>query len=220
LPLGVHCKRFRQVGTRPIHSGQARHLLRGYSEVRTHRIGTNSHKVIELDVFVSCGSEVEALRDVAGRVLRAVERAFYKGLDIPVVVRIGDYRYWSPEVVPSGQFAAPSLAQVDKSSAVVGILGATVPTVTSKELIHAIGRYADGRSDHVWLFVAAATKADVHHRFLKRVKRATKMIVLYQEFDDPADLQEKLFVALIPYVVKKSILERQTPVETAIGAIA
>jgi hypothetical protein len=175
--------------------------------------------LIQLDVFVSCGSEVENLRDVAGRVVRAVERAFYDGLDIPVSVRPKDYRDWSPEVVPAGGFSARSLAQVDKSSAVVGILGPTVPKVTAKELMRAVRRYADGESDEVWLFLASATKDEVHRRFLRRVKRVTKMNVVYQEFDDQSDFQEKLFVALIPYVVRKSILERQTAVESSVGAI-
>lgn len=175
--------------------------------------------MIQLDVFVSCGSEVENLRDVAGRVVRAVERAFYDGLDIAVSVRPKDYRDWPPEVVPTRQFSARSLAQVDKSSAVVGILGASVPTVTAKELMRAVKRYADGESDEVWLFLAAATKDEAHRRFLRRVKRVTKMTVVYQEFDDLGDFQEKLFVALIPYVVKKSILDRQTPVESSVGAI-
>lgn len=176
--------------------------------------------MIELDVFVSCGSEVATLRDIAVRVLRALEFSFWRGLEIPVVIRNWDYREESPEVVARGEFSARSLRMLDSSTAVIGILGATIPLVTSEEIIRAIQRYAAGEADRVWLFVAAATRGEAHEKFLTRIKRKTRMIVVYQEFRDELELQEELFRALIPYVVRKAILERQTAIPIAQGGAA
>lgn len=176
--------------------------------------------VVELDVFVSCGSEVAALRDIAVRVLRALEFSFLRGLQVPVVIRNWDYREESPEVVARGEFSARSLRMLDSSTAVIGILGASVPAVTSEELLRAIERYAVGEADRVWLFVAAATRGEAHKKFLDRIKRKTKMVIVYQEFDDELELQEELFKALIPYVVRKAIVERQTAVPMAQGGVA
>jgi len=175
--------------------------------------------VIELDVFVSCGAEVADLRDIAARALAGLERAFLRGLDAPLVIRYWDYRDEPPAVVAHGEFSAQSLRMVDSASAVIGILGATVPTVASQELLRAIERYASGQADNVWLFLASATKGDVHRNFLRKVQRKTKMTVLYQEFDGQVDFQEKLFVALIPYMVRKAILDRQTLIPAASGGV-
>lgn len=176
--------------------------------------------MVELQVFISCGSEVKPLRLLAGRVLEALERSFLWGLDISVAIRNWNYEDEPPEVVALGRFSARSLRMVDSSSAVVGILGPSVPPVTSEEILRAITRYATGKADNVWLFLASGTKSDDHRRFLRKIKRKTKMIAVYQEFDGDLDLQEKLFVALTPYVIRKAILERQTPVEAAAGGVA
>lgn len=177
--------------------------------------------MLELVVFISCGAEVAALRDVARRVLDTLERVFLYGLDISITIRNWDYRDEPPEVVSPGQFSARSLQWVDKSSAVIGILGPTVPDVTAQELIRAIARYATGQADNVWLFVASATRGDVHKEFLARVEREAQMTVVFQEFDGELDLQAKIFRALIPYVVKKAILDRRSPVPNgSIGDLA
>jgi hypothetical protein len=174
--------------------------------------------LVELRIFISCGEEVEPFRDIAGRVLNALRSAFVFGLSRSVTVTYWDFRDASPAVVPAGQYSAPSLGQVDKSRAVIGILGASVPQVTGDELILATRRLAEGRIDQVWLFLDKTTKSDIHAKFIRRVRRATKMQHLYQEFEGELDFQEKLFVALTPYFVTKVILEDQTPVESAVGA--
>ena len=176
--------------------------------------------MIELDVFISCGAEVSTLRDVAERVLKALERSFFRGLGISIVIRNWDYRLEPPEVVARGEFSARSLRMLSSAKVVIGILGTTVPPVTSEELREAIRMYSSGDADNVLLFVAAGTKRAAHKRLMRRIALETNMTVVYQGFDDERDLQEKLFVALIPYVVKKAILERQTPIAVAVGGTA
>lgn len=176
--------------------------------------------MVELRVFISCGSEVKPLRRVAERVLKALERSFLYGLDISIAIHNWNYEDEPPEVVAVGQFSARSLRMVDSSSAVVGILGPSIPAVTSEEILRAIERYATGRADNVWLFLASKTRGDEHDKFLRRIKRKTRMVIVYQPFDNKMDLQEKLFVALTPYVIRKVLLEQQTPVEPAVGGAA
>lgn len=173
--------------------------------------------VVELDVFVSCASEVSDFRDLAVRVLKAIERSVVYGLQTSVVIRNWDYREEPPEVVRPGAFSARSLRMVDSSSAVVGILGTTVGRVTSQELTRAIERYARGEADNVWLFLVAGSKGAPHNRLLRQIRRKTHMQVVYQEFGDALDFEEKLFVALIPYVVRKAILDRETVIPPATG---
>lgn len=176
--------------------------------------------MIELHVFISCGDEVSPLRDIAVRVLNALERSFLRGLEIPIVVRNWDYRDEPPEVVAKGAFSARSLRMLSQASVVVGILGPSVPKVTSEELLEGIRRYSAGDADNVLLFLNKATKGQAHRRFLRKILRETDMAVVYQEFNDQLDFQEKLFVALIPYLVRKSVLERQTPITAATGGAA
>lgn len=176
--------------------------------------------VIELHVFISCGDEVSPLRDVAVRVLQGLERSFLRGLEIPIVIRNWDYRDEPPEVVAKGEFSARSLRMLSQASVVVGILGPHVPTVTSQELLEGIRRYSAGDADNVLLFLKAATKGPVHRQFLRKILRETDMAVVYQEFEDDLDFQAKLFVALIPYLVRKSVFERQTPIASATGGAA
>ena len=176
--------------------------------------------MIEIKIFISCGSEVSDLRDAAARVLKALERAFLWGLEIQLVIRYWDYRDEPPEVVPTGDFAARSLRMVQSSSAVIGILGPSIPRVTAQELLLAIQRYAGGQADRVWLFVDASAKGAQHRRFLRRIREETGMEAVYQEFADATDFQEKVFVALIPYVIRRAILDRQTVVSASGGGLA
>lgn len=169
--------------------------------------------MVELRVFISCGDEVVIYRDLAVRVLEVLEGSLVYGLGFAVVIRNWDYRDEPPEVVPRGRFSARSLQMVESSPVVVGILGATVPPVTSEELLHAIGRVAAGRAENVHLFLLAGVRGSAHDAFLAQILRQTEMQVVYQEFQNGEDLVLKLFRALNPYVIRKAILERQTPVE-------
>jgi hypothetical protein len=176
--------------------------------------------VVILQVFISCGAEVEAFRDLANRVLTMLEESFVYGLQIPVVIRTWDYRREPPEVVPEGQFAARSLRMVESAPVVVGILGATIPTVTSEELMHAIGQVASGRADNVLMFVSAGSRGPAHATFLDEITANTQMEVVFQEFDGNDDFVLKLVRALNPYVIRKAILERQTEVAAPLGGAA
>jgi len=160
--------------------------------------------MLEIWVFVSGGSETDDYRDVAKRVIRAVERIFVVGLERDVVLRHWDYREESPDIVPLGQFASKSLRMVDRSGAVIAILGEEIPRVTGNEIRRAIDQLTAEKTDKVWLFIDAAKKNDNHRRFVRRLRRAHRVEVIYQEFTDPLDFQEKAFVALTPYVVRQS----------------
>jgi hypothetical protein len=176
--------------------------------------------VVLLQVFISCGAEVAAFRDLANRVLAMLEESFVYGLRIPVVLRSWDYRHEPPEVVPEGQFAARSLRMVESSPVVVAILGATIPPVTSQEIVRAIEQLASGRADAVHLFVSAGSRGPAHATFLTEVTAQTHMEVVFQEFDGESDFALKLVRALNPYVIRKAILERQTEIALPLGASA
>ncbi len=60
---------------------------------------------------------------------------------------------------------------LSQASVVVGILGPSVPPVTSEELLEGIRRYSTGDADNVMLFVEGATKGPVHHRFLDETQQ-------------------------------------------------
>ena len=174
--------------------------------------------MILLQVFISCGTEVAAFRDLASRVLTVLEESFVYGLEIPVVIRNWDYRREPPEVVREGQFAARSLRMVESAPVVVGILGPSIPPVTSQELMHAIGQVATGQADNVHLFVSAGSRGSSHADFLNEVKANTHMEVVFQEFDGGDDFVLKLVRALNPYLIRKAILERQTEVVARLGS--
>lgn len=176
--------------------------------------------MIELWVFVSCGAALNPLRDVAVDVIKAVERMHVYHLGVSVVLRNWDWREEPPALVGAGEFAGLSLSMVERSHAVVAILGDGVPRVTGKEIRRAIERFADGRTDRVWIFVDEDLKSDAHTRFVGRIKREYGIQVLYQTYSGALDFQRKLFVALTPYVVKKAIVDRRTPIVPIAGGVA
>lgn len=161
--------------------------------------------MLEIWVFVSGGAETDDYRDVAKRVIHSVERILYVGLERDVVLRHWDYREEPPDVMPLGEFASTSLRMVDRSGAVIAILGEEIPRVTGKEIRRSITQLTAKKTDKVWVFVDAAKKNDRHRRFVRRLRRTHHVEVIYQEFDDLLDFQEKAFVALTPYVVRSSL---------------
>lgn len=173
--------------------------------------------MIELWVFVSGGAEVREQRDLAVDVIRAVERIFVFELNVDLVLRNWDYRDEPPELVGLDQFAARSLRMVDRSHAVMAILGPTVPRVTGQEIRRAVERFTAGQTDRVWVFVDEAMKNDKHRRFVQRIAHDLSVQVVYQPFTTPLDLQRKLFVALTPLVIRKTILA--TPAPTGVAGI-
>jgi hypothetical protein len=174
--------------------------------------------MVEIWVFVSCGAALNPLRDGALQVIAAVERMFVFGLSVSVVLRNWDWRNEPPEIVGSNEFAARSLRMVERSNAVVAILADTIPPTTRKEIHGAIRQFASGRTDQVWVFVDNTAKNEAHARFVQNIRRRHKVQVIYQGYDAELDFQEKLFVALIPYVVRKTILDEQAQVESSAGA--
>ncbi len=176
--------------------------------------------MIELWLFVSCGAALNSLRDVAVDVIQAVERMHVYDFGVSVVLRNWDWREEPPALVGANEFAARSLSMVERSHAVVAILGDGVPRVTGREIRRAIERFAHGQTDRVWVFVDEALKSDTHTRFVNRIKRQYKVQVVYQTYNGELDFQRKLFVALTPYVVKKAIVDRRTPMAPVTGGAA
>lgn len=160
--------------------------------------------MLQIWIFVSGGKETDGYRDIAKTVIRAVERILTRGLERDLVLRHWDYREDPPDVVPAGQLASTSLRFVERSGAVIAILGADIPRITGKEIRRAIEQYTAQRTDRVWLFIDAGKKNDKHRAFVRRLKKRYRVDVIYQEFKDPLDFQERVFVALTPYVVRRA----------------
>lgn len=163
-----------------------------------------------ITVFISCGADMNAFRDLALGVIRALENITLQ-MRLPVVLQNWDFRDSPPEVVPSGQLAARSLQMLEQSQLLVGILGADIPTVTSQEIDRALDLYISGGTMQVMIFIVEAAKGPIHDDFLADIKQRHGLQVIYQEFASELDFQRKLFVALTPHILGRALELTTTP---------
>ena len=112
--------------------------------------------------MISNGADTNRYRDIAVNVAADVAHLFTYELGQPVGIRQWDYRRDNPRVVPAGALAARSLSMVERSECLLAILGATVPNITSQEVIRAFERRQAGERVDFWLFLNPDQKTSDH----------------------------------------------------------
>ncbi len=167
--------------------------------------------MIELRIFISGGDEIEELREVAMKALRMLEQTFATEMNASLFLRNWDFRLGPPTVVPAGQIAAKSLTMVERSHALVAILGETVPDITGKEILRAFELRAAGAPVDVWVFLLRGAQNEENGHLFEKIRQIASEDVVYSQYDDALEFQGALMMTLIPF-----LLER---VETADGPL-
>lgn len=160
--------------------------------------------MIELDVFISGGDEIADLRDLADNTIRRLDQMFRVDMEAVLVLRVTwDFRIDPPAVVPRGQMAAKSLTMVERSAAVVVILGEHVPPITRQEVLRAFELRASGVDLEVWVFLQQGARGREHDQLLEEIGQVATEDVVYAQFHDRLDFQGLLFTTLVPYVMRR-----------------
>lgn len=168
--------------------------------------------MIRVEIFISCGAEVEKFRDIGNGVLRLLDHMFANEMDQEVAVRTWDFRNDAPRVVQAGELAARSLTMVGRSQGLVAIFGEEVPEITQKEIQEAFELRRHGREVSVWIFLDPEKKAAKLEEFLESIRNDFGEEVIYGHYRTDLEFQSALFNALTPYVFRKLGVAVQPPV--------
>ena len=159
--------------------------------------------MLEVEVLVSCGDEVAALRDIGNSVLQSLQHMLLYKMGVQIVIRSWDFRLEPPTVVQVGGLAGLSLSVVERSHAVIAILGKQLPPVTGKEIRKAFTRRRAGERVDVYVFINPALKTGEHDDFLKNIEKDFGETVVYTSYSDALEFQKKLFMTLTPFLLKR-----------------
>jgi hypothetical protein len=167
--------------------------------------------VIEIELFISCAQDVEALRNTAQNVIHLLDHMLRNEMGQGVFIGEWDFRVDAPRVVAPEDFSARSLKMVERSSGIVAIMGDRIGDVSKEEIRRAFEMRRDGMPVMVWTFLDPAKKTQEHEEFVAEVLEDFNELIVYTEYRDELEFQGKLFVALIPHLLQR--------VETTLGPL-
>lgn len=168
-------------------------------------------KLIRL--FVSCGNEVERLRDIASDVVRRVDHILVDDLDTGHTVKEWDFRLDPPREEPVGHIADRSLYFVERSDVVIAIIGASVPPVTHQEIRRVFELRAVGRDRELWVFsyrkrarnpAASGPPRPTLKDLVKEMGDDFGTQVMYQTVKTELEFQAALMAKLVPYALRRA----------------
>ena len=161
--------------------------------------------MLEFRVFISCGDEMEGFRDIAQDVLKRLDQMYADelGINQGIVIREWDFRRDNPRIVPAGTVAARSLAIVDKSHAVVAVLGRTVPTITRDEILEVFKRRTEGIGIELFLFMNPTLRDEPHRDLLAEIKNEYGEEPMWGRYQNSLDFQGTLFTTLVVHTLRR-----------------
>lgn len=155
-------------------------------------------------VLISCGADVNHLRDIARDCLGRLTQMLDDDLKANLILREWDYRYDAPTDVPAGHLADRSLEMVDHADAVLAILGARVPEVTSREIHRVYEAREGGQPKLLWLFLNPAERGADHDHLIATVRDEFGVDIIWTPYTSDMDFQAKVFTTLVPYLVRRT----------------
>lgn len=160
--------------------------------------------MIAINLFISCASDVDDLRDVAADVMERLTQMFTSQTPWEVYIYHWDYRRDPGGPIPATEFAARSLEEVRKAEAMIAIFGERIGDVSRREVRLAFELRKTRGNYHVWPFVDPAKKGDDHRRLMRGIANSySPYRLVYGPYTDPLDFQAKLMTALVPYVLRR-----------------
>ena len=155
-------------------------------------------------VLISCGRDVEALRNTASTALVHLNHMLDSELRSDLLLREWDFRLDTPRDVEKGHLPDRSIEMVDRSDAVLAILRGRVPTITRLEIRRAFELRSRGIYKPVWLFMDPARNALPHHALLEGIKQDYGREVAWTPYSSRLDFQAKVLMTIVPYLIARS----------------
>jgi hypothetical protein len=156
-----------------------------------------------IELFVSCGSDRDRYRDVAKDAIERLRQVIQFEMRPDVTIAYWDYRIATPTVVPVGTLAATSLANVDRSDALVAIFGKRVPNVTTQEVREAFERRRRGEKQDVFMFAHPGLMTPQHDELLKAIENDYGETIVYAPYRDQLSFQGSLYTTLFKYLFEQ-----------------
>lgn len=166
----------------------------------------------EILLLVSCGGEMNRLRDISSDVIRRLDHVLRFDLGSRYNLNQWDYRLDPSRDEPLGHVPDRSLRQVDESEGVIAILGRTVPEITRLEIRRVYELRQLGQARDLWVFVrtpsrpAATPPAAGHptvHEFVDEVRRDFGRELIYRRSRTELDFQASLMTTLFPFLMTR-----------------
>ncbi len=156
-----------------------------------------------IELFVSCGSDRDKYRDLVKDAVDRLRQVIQFGLRPDVTIAYWDYRMETPTVVPVGALAATSLANVDRSDALVAIFGRRVPKITTQEIREAFERRRRGENLEVFMFAHRGLMTPKHAELLKGIEDDFGETIVYAYYQDRLSFQGLLYATLFKYLFEQ-----------------
>ena len=153
-----------------------------------------------IELFVSCGSDRDSYRDVAKDAIERLRQVIQFEMGLDVTIAYWDYRTATPTVVPRGALASMSLANVDRSDALVAIFGRRVPRITKQEIRRAFERRRRGERQEVFVFAHPGLITSQHDGFFQRIEDDFGETIVYAPYSNRLTFQASLYTTLFQYL--------------------
>ncbi len=159
--------------------------------------------MIQVDVFISGGSDSTRYRNVAAETLASLQHMFQNELRSDLFIRNWDYRRDAPRIVPRGQVSSRSLAMVERTNILVAIFHRRLPPITCQEVRRAFERRRAGDHVDAKVFVHRAYEADPDLRaFFNAISDEFAEDIVYQQYGTALEFQGFLFTTLTPLLLQ------------------
>lgn len=167
----------------------------------------------EILLLVSCGGELNRLRDITGDVIRRLDHLLRFDLDSRYNLNQWDFRLDPSRDEPAGHVQDRSLKQVDDSEGVIAILGRSVPHVTRLEIRRVFELRQLGQNRELWVFVrpsgrrsagpAPAASQPTVREFVDEIRRDFGRDLIYRRSGTELDFQASLMTTLFPFLIAR-----------------
>jgi hypothetical protein len=153
-----------------------------------------------IDIFISGGSDTDRHRDVAADAISRLRQVIEYEMRLDVTLRNWDYRLSSPTVVPRGGLSAASLANVDRSDALVAIFGRRLPRITQDEIRRAFVRRQRGEQEEVFVFANRDRLTDRHNDFFEGIENEFNEAIVFAYYSDLLSFQAIVYSTLFGFL--------------------
>jgi hypothetical protein len=157
--------------------------------------------------MISCGNEVERLRNIASDVIRTLEHLLVNDLEFELALREWDFRRDTPRVVDEGHVSERSLTMVRRSDAVIVILGEGLPEITRREIKEALAVFARGAMDDVFVFLDKDRQTQEQKDYVQAAAAEVGKNVVWAEYTDDLNFQSLVQASVLKFVLRRILKE-------------
>lgn len=161
--------------------------------------------MLRIRFLISCGNEVETMRDIASSAIRILDQLFVDDLEFGISLREWDFRRDVPRVVDRDQVVERSLDMVRRSDAVIVILGEGLPPVTREEIREALSLVGSGDMKDVFVFLHRDQQTDEQREFVQQAAHAAGKDVIWAEYSNCLTFQELVMTTIVKFVLMQSV---------------